>query len=74
MDIQIIKDLFAYYVIAANLLEVDQDYVEQVLIARNRLVPSLIGKDGSLQEWTEDYEQLEGCVPVAGGNSHHPRP
>lgn len=59
MDMQILKDLFSYYTRAAELLNVDKDYAEQVNSARSRLVPSRIGKDGSLQEWTEDYEQLE---------------
>jgi alpha-L-fucosidase 2 len=59
MDMQILKDLFLYYTTAAELLKVDQDYAERVNIARSRLVPSQIGKDGSLQEWMDDLEQLE---------------
>jgi alpha-L-fucosidase 2 len=30
-----------------------------VVAAQKRLVPPQIGKDGTLQEWTEDYGQLE---------------
>jgi alpha-L-fucosidase 2 len=59
MDMQILKDLFSYYVSAAEVLEVDQKFAEKVIAARARLVPSLVGKDGTLQEWTEDYGQLE---------------
>ncbi|MBU1822734.1 MAG: glycoside hydrolase family 95 protein, partial [Bacteroidetes bacterium] len=59
MDMQILKDLFGYYLAAAELLNVDKDYAEKVKMARNRLVPSQIGKNGSLQEWAEDLEQLE---------------
>ncbi|SOE23413.1 alpha-L-fucosidase 2 [Spirosomataceae bacterium TFI 002] len=59
MDMQILKDLFSYYISAADLLKKDKDFAERVKIARNKLVPSQIGKDGSLQEWADDLEQLE---------------
>jgi alpha-L-fucosidase 2 len=59
MDNQIIKDLFSYYESAAQILNIDEDFVSKVKAAKSRLVPSLVGQDGSLQEWTEDYAQLE---------------
>jgi len=59
MDMQILSDLFSYYAEASNILEKDVDYAKKVLAARSRLVPPQIGKDGTLQEWTEDYAQLE---------------
>ena len=59
MDMQILTDLFGYYAQACKILSRDQDYAKKVLTARARLVPPRIGKDGTLQEWTEDYEQLE---------------
>ncbi len=59
MDMQILKDLFSYYVSAAEILGKDVEFANQVLAARKRFPPSQIGKDGMLQEWTEDYEQLE---------------
>jgi alpha-L-fucosidase 2 len=59
MDMQILKDLFAYFTTAAALLDMDKDYAQQVNTARSKLVPSQIGKDGSLQEWADDLEQLE---------------
>lgn len=59
MDMQILTDLFGYYAEACKILGRDQDYAKKVLAARARLVPPQIGKDGYLQEWTEDYEQLE---------------
>jgi hypothetical protein len=34
-------------------------FARKVRAARTRLVPPQIGKDGTLQEWTEDYQQLE---------------
>jgi alpha-L-fucosidase 2 len=59
MDMQILTDLFGYYAEACNILGHDLDYASEVLAARERLVPPQIGKDGCLQEWSEDYEQLE---------------
>jgi alpha-L-fucosidase 2 len=59
IDMQILKDLFSYYRSATDILQVDSDFSDQVIKARQRLVPSQIDRDGMLQEWTEDYEQLE---------------
>ena len=59
MDMQILKDLFKYYGQATQILGRDKEYAQEVLKSRERLVPSQVGKDGTLQEWMEDYGQLE---------------
>jgi alpha-L-fucosidase 2 len=59
MDMQILTDLFGYYAQACEILGCDKTYAKVVLAARAKLVPPQIGKDGTLQEWSEDYEQLE---------------
>jgi alpha-L-fucosidase 2 len=59
IDMQILTDLFGCYAEAGRILDRDAQFTEQVLAARKRLVPPQIGKSGSLQEWAEDYEQLE---------------
>jgi alpha-L-fucosidase 2 len=59
IDMQILTDLFGYYAEASEVLGRDKEYAGKVLAARARLVPPQIGKDGTLQEWAEDYEQLE---------------
>ncbi|RTE53908.1 glycoside hydrolase family 95 protein [Arenibacter aquaticus] len=59
IDMQVLKDLFSYYASATDILDVDADFAKKVAEARKRLVPSQIGKDGTLQEWTEDYGQME---------------
>ena len=59
MDMQILTDLFGYYSEASKLLGIDQEFAVEVAAARARMVPPQIGKNGSLQEWTEDYEQME---------------
>jgi alpha-L-fucosidase 2 len=56
---QILSDLFSYYAKAAEILGLDEELVARVNVARARLVPPRIGQDGTLQEWTEDFEQLE---------------
>jgi alpha-L-fucosidase 2 len=59
IDNQILTDLFSYYVEAAEILDLDKEFMAGVNEARTRLVPPRIGKDGTLQEWTEDLEQME---------------
>ena len=67
IDMQILTDLFGYYVAASKALGIDQQFSGQVAKARARLVPPQIGADGTLQEWAEDFEQLE---PNHRHNSH----
>ncbi len=59
IDNQILIDLFKYYVEAAEILGQDKEFVASVNEARSRLGPPQIGKDGTLQEWAEDLEQME---------------
>lgn len=59
IDNQILTDLFRYYVEAAVILGLDKEFMARVNEARTRIVPPQIGKDGTLQEWTEDLEQME---------------
>ncbi|HEY6955504.1 MAG TPA: glycoside hydrolase family 95 protein [Flavisolibacter sp.] len=59
IDMQILSDLFDDYIQASNIMGVDKEFSARVAVARSRLVPPQVGKDGMLQEWAEDYEQLE---------------
>ena len=59
MDIQILTDLFGYYLESSESLGLDQAFAAEVAVARSRLAPPQIGKDGSLQEWTVDLQQME---------------
>lgn len=67
IDMQILTDLFGYFIEADKILGIDREFRAKVEEARSRLTPSQIGKDGSLQEWTEDFEDLE---PNHRHNSH----
>ena len=59
IDMQILYDLFGYYIEASKILGKDDAFTQSVKIARGKLVPPQIGKDGSLQEWADDWKSLE---------------
>jgi len=59
IDMQILTDLFGDYSEASKILGIDHDFSDKVEKARARLVPPQIGSNGMLQEWTEDFDQLE---------------
>jgi alpha-L-fucosidase 2 len=59
IDMQILYDLFGYYLKASEILGKKTELVDRVRIAREQLVPPQIGSDGSLQEWADDWRSLE---------------
>ena len=59
IDMQILYDLFGYFIEASKVLGKEDSFVQQVKTAREKLVPPQIGKDGSLQEWADDWKSLE---------------
>jgi alpha-L-fucosidase 2 len=59
IDMEILTDLFGYYIEASKILGQDADFAAKVTKARARLVPPQIGSNGSLQEWTDDLGQME---------------
>ena len=59
IDMQILTDLFGYYIEAARILNRDAEFAGKAMEVRKKLVPPQINKKGELQEWAEDYEQLE---------------
>lgn len=59
IDMQILYDLFGYFVEASAILGDNGAFVQQVKAAREKLVPPQIGRDGSLQEWADDWKSLE---------------
>jgi alpha-L-fucosidase 2 len=56
MDMQILRDLFTNCIKAAEILDTDKNLRKQFAIARSRLAPNRIGKEGQLQEWLEDWD------------------
>jgi alpha-L-fucosidase 2 len=56
MDHQIIRELFANTIRAAEILNIDGEFREKLADMRARLAPNQIGKHGQLQEWLEDVD------------------
>lgn len=79
MDHQIIRNLFANTIEAAEILGVDDDFIKIVKEKHSKIAPNLIGKYGQLQEWLIDLDDpqsehrhvshLWGLHP---GNEIHP--
>jgi alpha-L-fucosidase 2 len=79
MDHQIIRNLFANTIEAAEILGIDKELVEVLKEKRSKIAPNLIGQYGQLQEWLEDKDDpknehrhvshLWGLHP---GNEIHP--
>ena len=59
MDRELIYDLFANVVAAADLLGVDDGVVAEVRSAVGRLARPQIGSDGRILEWSSDFGELE---------------
>jgi alpha-L-fucosidase 2 len=55
MNIGMVKDLFPHCIEAAKILNVDQDFSAKLAEALDKLPPYMIGKDGLLQVWIEDW-------------------
>lgn len=56
MDHQIIRNLFANTIEAAEILGVDTDYIKILKEKRAKIAPNQIGQHGQLQEWLEDKD------------------
>jgi alpha-L-fucosidase 2 len=55
MNTGMIKDLFPHCIEAAKIFNVDQDFSVKLAEALDKIPPYMIGKDGLLQVWTEDW-------------------
>jgi len=59
IDMQILDDLFGYYLQAAEELDVQTPLLAKVREAREQLVPPQISSTGALREWIDDSKSLE---------------
>ncbi len=59
MDSQILHELFAACIAAAEILDVDGELKEQLREVKARLPLPEIGRYGQLMEWSRDYEEQE---------------
>jgi alpha-L-fucosidase 2 len=56
---EIIHDLFSNLIRAGEILGVDAEFRKKMAEARSRLAPLQIGKYGQIQEWSQDFEEVE---------------
>jgi alpha-L-fucosidase 2 len=59
MDVEITTALFRRVIKAAKMLNVDNQLSVDVSSALKKLVPLQVGRYGQLQEWRNDYEEVE---------------
>lgn len=59
MDFQIIEALFGACIRSAEIIGVDEAFRKELVEALERLPKPQIGKHGQIQEWMEDYEEME---------------
>ncbi len=59
MDQQIIAELFDNTLAAASELGIEDDFVENVRASRAKLVPTRIGSDGRILEWSQEFPERE---------------
>ena len=56
MDMAIIYDLFTHCIETCRILGQDQEFAARLTAARAKLYPPLIGANGALQEWFQDWQ------------------
>ena len=59
IDIEIILELFDNFEEAATLLNEDKELLTQIKEVRKQLPPIRVGKNGGIQEWIHDYDEVE---------------
>lgn len=59
MDMSIVREVFTNTIEAAGTLGIDASYLDTVKQAKEKLYPFHIGKNGNLQEWFKDFEDVE---------------
>jgi alpha-L-fucosidase 2 len=59
MDLEITHALFSRVIESSEILGIDRDLRAKLTDARERLAPLKIGKYGQLQEWQEDYDEVD---------------
>jgi len=59
MDIELIQDTLSHAIAAAEILDLDAELCEKWRNILAKLAPLQVGRHGQLQEWFEDYEEIE---------------
>ncbi|HET9280088.1 MAG TPA: glycoside hydrolase family 95 protein, partial [Flavitalea sp.] len=59
MDMGIIRDLFSNLITASHILRIDEPFSDSLKQAMDKLYPFSVGKQGQLQEWYMDFEDVD---------------
>lgn len=59
MDVQLINELFTNVLSASEILQVEDETTARIRTAIRQLPPMQISSQGYLQEWLEDYQEVE---------------
>ena len=59
MDTEILREFFGRLIEAGETLKLDPEFRAKVAAVRERLMPLSIGRFGQIQEWLEDYDEVE---------------
>lgn len=59
MDMEIINDLFTRTIAAGKILQLDAAFRDTLALTLGKIAPIKLSKDGSIQEWIEDYAEGE---------------
>lgn len=59
MDMQIIREVFREFIQASAQLAADAPLADSVRVASGRLAPTQVGAHGQLQEWLDDWDEIE---------------
>ena len=62
MDICLMREIFENCSKAADILDVDRDFIEELQYTESRLHPIPINKQGILQEWVYDYKEAAPSI------------
>jgi len=67
MDVQLVRDCFEHCVAAADVLDIADEFHEELVATAERLPPMQVGEHGQLQAWIEDYDEAEPVAMLAIG-------
>ena len=59
MEMSIIWDLFTNLIQASSELNIDKDFRDLLIAKKSKFYPLHIGKKGNLQEWSQDFEDVD---------------
>ena len=59
MSVEIIRDLLTNLVRAGDILRIEPEFCDKANFALNRMTPLKVGQYGQIQEWSQDFEEVE---------------